>query len=51
MTPDEQDRLAQIRANVEKWRALIGDEVNFWEATFLIGLLDRKEAKTKGESR
>jgi len=39
MSPEEQERLAHIRANVEKWCALNPDAKN-WDSAFLLRLLD-----------
>jgi hypothetical protein len=40
ITPDEQKRLAQIRKDVEKHRAM-GIDVSTWEAEFFLELVSR----------
>jgi hypothetical protein len=40
MTTSDQKRLAQIRAQSLKWRAL-DKESRYWNDTFLLGILDK----------
>jgi len=40
MTPEDQVRLAQIRAQVEKWKSLRLDAAT-WDSAFLISIVDK----------
>lgn len=43
LTPQEQRRIAQIRANIEMWSA--ETDTSTWEAPFLLGIIDRMASR------
>lgn len=47
MTPQDSERLAQLRAQYTKWEALKPEGFEYWEGPFMLRLLDEALADKK----